>query len=275
MDDFYIPASVVVGIDGSWAALRAALWAVDEAVSRDIPLRLIYAIGHPHISVVDADEEARRLATAEIAIRYALMAVEATDKPVKIEVEIDQGHPLSTLVRASRSAAMVCVGAAGLNHDEHQHVGSIAANLATSAHGPIAIIREHGSVMSPAGGRIVVEAIDSADNDVVLAHAMEEAQLRNAGLHAVTRCRCGSNDIREHPVPAGVDRRLTRWAQRYPDVDVHSVAVHRSIGDYLADLPGSVQLVVVGSGSPHGEEGLGEHVGHAALQHAKCSVLVV
>lgn len=275
MDDFYIPASVVVGIDGSSAAIRAALWAVDEAVSRDIPLRLIYAIGHPHISVVDADHEARRLATAEIAVRYAFMAVEATDKPVKIEVEIDQGHPLSTLVRASRSAAMVCVGAAGLNHGEDHQLGSTAANLATSAHCPIAIIREHGCVMSPAGGRIVVEAIDSADNDGVLAHAVEEAHLRNAGLHAVTRCRCGSNDIGEHPVPAGIDRRLTRWAQRYPDVDVHSAAVHHTFGDYLADLPGSVQLVVVGFSSPHDKEGLGEHIGHAALEHAKCSVLVV
>ena len=144
MDDFYIPASVVVGIDGSSAAMGAALWAVDEAVSRDIPLRLIYAIGHPHISVVDPDHEARRLATAEIAVRYAFMAVEATDKPVKIEVEIDQGHPLSTLVRASRSAAMVCVGAAGLNHGEDQQLGATAAKLATSAHCPIAIIREHG-----------------------------------------------------------------------------------------------------------------------------------
>jgi nucleotide-binding universal stress UspA family protein len=274
MDDFYIPASVVVGIDGSSAAMRAALWAVDEAVSRDIPLRLIYAIGHPHISVVDADDEARRLATAEIAVRYAFMAVEATDKPVKIEVEIDQGHPLSTLVRASRSAAMVCVGAAGFNHGEHLQLGSTAANLATSAHCPIAIIREHGCVTS-AGGRIVVEAIDSDENDVVLAHAMEEAELRNAGLHAVTRCRCGSNDIREHPVPAGVDRRLTRWANRYPDVDVHSAAVHHTIGDYLAGLPGSVQLIVVGFSSPHDREGLGDHIGHAALEHAKCSVLVV
>ena len=36
--------SVVVGIDGSRTALDAALWAVDEAVSRDIPLRLVYAI---------------------------------------------------------------------------------------------------------------------------------------------------------------------------------------------------------------------------------------
>ena len=38
------PPTVVVGIDGSRSAVDAALWAVDEAVSRDIPLRLVYAI---------------------------------------------------------------------------------------------------------------------------------------------------------------------------------------------------------------------------------------
>ena len=38
------PPAVVVGIDGSRSAVDAALWAVDEAVSRDIPLRLVYAI---------------------------------------------------------------------------------------------------------------------------------------------------------------------------------------------------------------------------------------
>ena len=45
MRDHFSPSrSVVVGIDGSRSALDAALWAVDEAVSRDIPLRLVYAI---------------------------------------------------------------------------------------------------------------------------------------------------------------------------------------------------------------------------------------
>ena len=38
------PPAVVVGIDGSRPGIDAALWAVDEAVSRDIPLRLVYAI---------------------------------------------------------------------------------------------------------------------------------------------------------------------------------------------------------------------------------------
>ncbi len=36
--------SVVVGIDGSQAAIQAAEWAVDEAVSREVPLRLVEVI---------------------------------------------------------------------------------------------------------------------------------------------------------------------------------------------------------------------------------------
>src|ERR1700682_1753571 len=80
--------SVVVGIDGSRAAVQAALWAVDEAVSRDIPLRLVYANAPPDTSDTDPKDAASRLATAELAVRYAFSAVESTEKPVKIEVEI-------------------------------------------------------------------------------------------------------------------------------------------------------------------------------------------
>ena len=39
---------VVVGADGSQAALTAALWAVDEAVHHEVPLRLVHATGIPH-----------------------------------------------------------------------------------------------------------------------------------------------------------------------------------------------------------------------------------
>ena len=61
MQDFEPPAAVVVGIDGSQAAVRAALWAIDEAVDRDIPLRLIYAIDPRDIRGTDPDSAAHRL----------------------------------------------------------------------------------------------------------------------------------------------------------------------------------------------------------------------
>ena len=90
MNGSHTQPAVVIGVDGSAAALRAALWAVDEAVSRDIPLRLIHALdGREDL---DPDDTARKLATAESAVRRVIAAVEATDKPVKIEVEITEGR---------------------------------------------------------------------------------------------------------------------------------------------------------------------------------------
>ena len=65
--EFVTPRSIVVGIDGSKAALRAAYWAVDEAVKRDVPLRLLYAIDADHARETTPVDMARKLATAESA----------------------------------------------------------------------------------------------------------------------------------------------------------------------------------------------------------------
>ena len=117
MRDHHLPPpAVVVGIDGSRSALNAALWAVDEAVSRDIPLRLVYAIDPDATTGADPDDLARDLAAAETAVRHAFMAVESTNKPVKIEVEILQERPTQALVNASRWAALLCVGSMGLKN---------------------------------------------------------------------------------------------------------------------------------------------------------------
>ena len=41
------PGPVVVGVDGSDAAIGAAEWAAREAVHQDVPLRLVYVIQIP------------------------------------------------------------------------------------------------------------------------------------------------------------------------------------------------------------------------------------
>jgi nucleotide-binding universal stress UspA family protein len=104
--------TVVVGIDGSRNAVDAALWAVDEAVRRDIPLRLVYAIDAESSA---PDDAARELAKAEVAVRYAVMAVESTNQPVKIEVEILQERPIRALRETSRGAATRLQRPDGLN----------------------------------------------------------------------------------------------------------------------------------------------------------------
>src|SRR6185295_3035359 len=106
MNDVRVATPVVVGVDGSDAALRAALWAVDEAVSRHVPIRLMYAIDPAAGPDGDPEDRAHKLATAEIAVRYVYTRVEATEKPVKVEIEIVQDHPTAALIRASASASM-------------------------------------------------------------------------------------------------------------------------------------------------------------------------
>ena len=120
-----------------------------KRVSRDIPLRLIYAIDPADTTGTDPEDAARDLAKADVAVRHAFTAVESTDKPVKIEVEILQDRPTQALLEASRWAAMVCVGSMGLKHSAHGRIGSTAAALASSAHCPVAIVRGH----DPTSGR--------------------------------------------------------------------------------------------------------------------------
>src|SRR5690348_693228 len=251
MNETSTPPSIVVGIDGSKAAVHAALWAIDEAVSRDIPLRLLYAIepdSAKSARSAQPDSAARKLAIAENAIRYAFTAVEAADRPVKIEVEITQERAVTSLIRASASAAMVCIGAVGAHHFQPGRVGSTAAALAVSARCPVAIIRGHGDRAARHAHWIVVDAPDIADNGALLGMAMEEARLSNSPLRAIS-CRQtqthrigdgGASADGDRRIVANLERRLARWTRRYPDTRVETVAVCGSPLDYLAENGRSV-----------------------------------
>ena len=105
MSEQFILPSVVVGIDGSRTAVHAALWAIDEALSREIPLRLVAAA-----ETIDARTD------AEAAVRSAAAAVAATGRPIRIETQVITGAPIPALLEASGAAAMICIGAVGRTH---------------------------------------------------------------------------------------------------------------------------------------------------------------
>ena len=76
-----LKASIVsTPLDGSRAALDAALGAVDEAASRDIPLRLVYAIDSNRQLRHPTRRVRRELATAELSVCYAFTAVESRSR---------------------------------------------------------------------------------------------------------------------------------------------------------------------------------------------------
>ncbi len=271
MPEPFTPPSIIVGVDGSRGAVRAALWAIDEAVSRDIPLRLVYASDSPDAAKVDA------------AVRYAAEAVEATGRSVKLEVEIVAGAPIPTLVEASRWAAMICVGEVGLRHFDADRIGSTATALVTAAHCPVAIVRGGDRTAGHAQSPIVVELDDSPDSAAVLQFGVEEARLRGAPLRVLGSWQSRYTDVHDsHAVSDGnrmvraqLDRRLSHWKNRYPDLDARPVAIHGSVLNYLAKHGDSIQLVVVGVRNARGIEELLGPTGSAALHNTDCSVLVV
>ncbi|CAN5852947.1 universal stress protein [soil metagenome] len=273
------PSSVVVGIDGSRNSLTAALWAVDEAIARDIPLRLVYAIDAEH-TATNAEESARVLAKAETAVRMAFMAIESTNKPVKIEVEILQGRPTDVMLQAARAAEMICVGPIGLKNAAAGRIGSTAAALASRARCPVAIVRGYDPLVKT--GSVVAEVDSSPDSDAVLERGIKEALLRNAPLVVISAWQTKGGDVfdaqavaeRNQQVRAELSRRLAHCTRQHPELDVTPVAAHGSLLTYLSRHAQSTQLVVVGRRRAHG---IAEMVGppcYAALRDSDCSVLV-
>lgn len=251
----FTPPAVVVGVDGSRDGLRAAVWAVDEAIGRDLPLRLI---------TIASDDSA----TTPRVLHDAVEAVRATGRNVTMQTAVVSGTPTTALVAASTSAVMVCVGAVGLKHFDRSHTGSTAGALAASAHCPVAIVR--GDVPKP--GWVVTELDGTPDSATVLQFAVEESRLRGAPLRVVGTWQSDAHVTAgdaEHVVRAQLDRRLEQWKHRYPDLDVAPVAVQGSGIGYLTQNSAAIQMVVVGV---RNTAAVNELLGP---RHINCPVLVV
>ena len=103
---------LVVGVNGSQAAVNAAKWAIDEALSRQVPLRLVYVIPRREAQNAGAQTSEWELERAEMALSQADCAVQSEGKSVQVEWAILAGDPEQVLVKEAQEAALVCVGTA-------------------------------------------------------------------------------------------------------------------------------------------------------------------
>ncbi|OBF10752.1 universal stress protein [Mycobacterium sp. 852002-10029_SCH5224772] len=239
MSNVYPAPAIVVGVDGSRAATLAAVWAVDEAASRDIPLRLVYVIDPRDAAGVRTGDT--RLAVARAALADAHHAVDAVGEQVKVEADILWGKTVFKLIEESRSAVMICVGQIGLNH-ACRGGPSVASSLVRTALCPVAVIQQS----APAGqvSSVVVEV----DNGTVLRHAFEEARLRRATLRALSISTSTRGGAPGNPTAhAQLDRRLARWMRLYPDVNAEQAVVGGTVDRYLRAQHEAGRLLVTDS----------------------------
>ena len=268
-----VPLPVIVGVDGSAAALRAARWAADEAIARGVPLQLIYAVD-PESG--DGADTAGRSA-AEVALRAAHAAVAATGSPVAISDQIVTGDPKTELIRASRSATLLCVGALGRGHFTHGHVGSTAEALASAAHCPVIIIRDNTKSPAAQDGWVIAVADESLESSNVVELGVSEALIRHAPLRIVQALATtgeaaatgGDRQARNR-----LDRYVAHWAHRHPELRVDTEVVHGQILDILTRLADNIRLVVVGAHDVATHRDLFGAGGYAALRDSDCPLLV-
>jgi nucleotide-binding universal stress UspA family protein len=258
------PASVLVGIDGSASSVHAAEWAVPEAISRDVPLRLIHVI---QSTAADVHLE---MDAAEAALREAQVVVAESGQPVKTETAILRGPVAATLAAESRSAAMVCVGSTGLGLQANKYIGATAAAVARSAPGKVAIIRTPVHALKPSAGDVAVVVDDSPRLPSVLQVALDEARLRGAGLLVLNLTAARLREL----APEDVDRRLAEFMQGCPDIQSHVLMARNDIPALLAQRDTAVQLVV-GDATGDAANHLVGPYGRFVLRDTECSVLLV
>jgi nucleotide-binding universal stress UspA family protein len=259
---------IVVGIDGSTAAINAAEWAIDEAISRAAPLRLVQVVHAEEGSSASSEDDHLAMQYAETALHTAHAAIQAGGEPVEVNTSIRRGDAALTLIEESCRAAMICVGSVGIGYAASRLLGSSAVALANHAHCPVAIIRTDGEASH---GKQIVAVVDRyPDSDDVIHQALDEARLRKASVLAlgVRRWKVGAISGQE------LDRRLGNWLPRFPDVTVHR-CITDTATEYLVTHNKPIQLIVTGSADANKLTRLVGPHGHALASYPNCSVLLV
>jgi len=288
---------ILVGVDGSAAALAAVRWAAHDAALRQVPLILIHVIDSPipgrsQVPVL-ADFRQWQEGRARGFIKSAVdVAQECTGDhdPVQIDSRLIHSAIVPTLVDLSKEAQMVVVGYRGHGGTlVRSFLGSVSSGLVYHAHCPVAVIHDNEPLVTDVARAPVLVGIDgSSASEAATSIAFEEASRRGVGLialHAWTDLRVSSDfknwfpkvdwDAQLADQEETLAERLAGWRERYPDVGIHSRIEIGDPASPLLDASERAQLIVVGSHGRGGFAGmlLGS-VGAAVVNRAKIPVIV-
>ena len=278
---------VVVGIDGSEAALGAARWAADVAAKSGAPLVLLHAVPRPNWHFT-ADTPAISADGADAVLAAAEAAVRSAHADLGVRTTLVTKSVTAALQDASDGARLVVVGAGS---DERRVLGGHAIRIAHGASCPVLAWREPAARRTGKPLPVVVGIDESEGSTRALAAAFDIARTLHAPLSVVhmwditAAVGLGYSqglmdwkllDMLEAQQRQRMEQLVAPFARDYPDA--HVTEVFRDIGPAkgLIELSGDAQLVVVGS---HGSGGVVDSalgsVSQSVLHHAECPVLIV
>lgn len=262
---------IVVGVDGSPCARRAAWWGAKEAARRHSPLLLVHGYGIPDAFYDDTAPPQDWLADKEKQSRdwlaEAAEIAERADPDTELYTESSLDSAVPLLISESGSATMVVVGFTARSVLGDLVMGSTGASLAAHGHCPTVVVRGREGRLISESDPVVVGADGGHGSVAAIGLAFEEAALRSVSLvalHADEGREGGSGDALLDP-----------WREKYPEVTVQEVTTREDPRERLLDWSGRAQLVVVGNRGRGGFAGLRlGSTSHAVIHHADCPVLI-
>lgn len=286
---------VVVGVDGSTAALQAVEWAAHEASRRGLDLRLIacYSVpfyGEPGMLGTYAIETQVDAIKAEYEgyVHAAVGRATAAQPGLAIDSVVMLGSPSSVLAHSVVGRGELVVGSTGRTGRLGDVIGSVATAVAHHTPAAVVVVPATSSRKGDSMKRIVVGTDGSESANEALEWAYAEAKLAKAELVVVHGWEYPYPDVSaaEH----NVHERMGRDAQHHLDdaiaairtraksdgVSITAQLVESGPAKALVEASADADLVVVGS---RGRSGFASlllgSVSRAVVQHASCPVAVI
>ncbi|OBH82155.1 universal stress protein [Mycobacterium sp. E2989] len=288
------PDAILVGVDGSAAALRAVRWAARTAVLRDAPLALVHVVDAPspewfQVTALAGFSDWQETRARECIAAAVRAAGESEAGPPQIDSQVLYSATIPTLIALSKAVAMVVVGYRGHGGFLVRSVlGSVSSGLVYHAHCAVAVIHDEDALVGSITRAPVLVGIDgSTASEAATAIAFAEASRRGVGLmafHAWADPRVyalkgayqdAKWDARLSEEEETLAERLAGWHERYPQVAVHRRIEIGEPARWLLEAAERAQLMVVGSHGRGGFPGmlLGS-VGATVVNKAKVPVIV-
>jgi nucleotide-binding universal stress UspA family protein len=133
---------VLVGVDGSAGADRALRWAVQEAASRKMELRVLVAWMYPATGgFVIIDSYGQFAEGAREILDKAMARVAELEPSVPVKGELWEEPPSQALIEASREADLLVVGSRGLGGFRGLLLGSVSQHCVQHAACPVLVVR--------------------------------------------------------------------------------------------------------------------------------------
>ena len=283
-------AAVVVGIDGSDAALGAARWAADFAALHALPLTLLHA--HLkfewHFADAGAPDQSDRGAAGDAALAAAETVVREAHPDLTIRASVVAGAVAATLAETSRSARLLVVASG-----EDRALGSHAVRIMHRSQCPLVVWRAPVARRTGKPLPVVVGVDESEESARAAAAAFDIATKLHAPLTVVHMweidAAVGMGDlggqgnmdwplleVLQNEQRQRMDELVAPLVQQYRNAHVTKIFQDTSPAKGLAELSEEAQLVVVGR---HGRGKLADlllgSVSQSLIHHAECPVLVV